>query len=146
MKNTKKLGRIIGFLMLGIMSVGVPSTLFRGISTALTEKPDFLTTVFDKSQEMRLTILFDMLASALWLVVGSIMLQYIKTYSKSMAYIFFGLLIVFFLPLRFLEILAIYPYCRWRRNIHFPRPWIMASIHYWVLLKSKIMCGPIFWP
>lgn len=104
MKNAKQLGRAIGLLMFGLIVVGIPSTLFRGISTALTKNPDFLTIVFEKSQEMQFTILFDMIASALWLVVGGIMLQHIKTYSKPMAYIFMGLLTVFLATIVFGDI------------------------------------------
>ncbi|MEM1257519.1 MAG: DUF4386 domain-containing protein [Bacteroidota bacterium] len=104
MKNTKQLGRTIGLLMLGIILVGIPSTLFRGISTSLAKNPDFLTIVFEKSQEMRLTILFDMIASGLWLVVGGMMLKHIKTYSKPIAYIFLGLLTVFLATIVFGDI------------------------------------------
>ncbi len=104
MKNTKQLGRTIGLLMLGIISVGIPSTLFRGISTSLAEKPDFVSIILERGQEMRFTILFDMVASALWLVVGGIMLQHIKTYSKPMAYIFLGLLTVFLATIVFGDI------------------------------------------
>lgn len=104
MKNTKQLGRSIGLLMIGIILVGIPSTLFRGISTSMTKNPDFLTIVFERSQEMKFTILFDMIASALWLVVAGVMLKHIKTYSRPIAYIFLGLLLVFLATIVFGDI------------------------------------------
>ncbi|NQZ43916.1 MAG: DUF4386 domain-containing protein [Flavobacteriaceae bacterium] len=95
MNNSKRFGRTVGLLMLGVIVFGIPSTLFRGINTTMTEAPDFMETVFNQRQAMRYIMPFDVLASALWLVIGGIMLPWMKRYSNTLAAIFLGLLIVF---------------------------------------------------
>lgn len=104
MKTNQKTGRIIGLLLLLIVVVGIPSVDLRGLSTSMAASPEFLNEVFQKSMQMRLAVLLDIVASALWLVVAIILFPIIKQYRKGLALGFFGIWIAYLAVILFSNI------------------------------------------
>ncbi|WP_425237494.1 DUF4386 domain-containing protein [Ulvibacterium sp.] len=104
MKTNQKKGRIIGLLLLLIVVAGIPSVNLRGLSTSMAASPEFLNEVFQKSMQMRLAVLLDIVAGVLWLVVAVILFPVIKQYKKGMALGFFGIWIVYFAVIIFSNI------------------------------------------
>ncbi|WP_190809095.1 DUF4386 domain-containing protein [Flagellimonas sp. S3867] len=96
METNQKTGRIIGFLLLLIMLTGIPSVMFRGLSTSLVDTPDFLSQIFENATEMRVSILLDVLASALWIAVATILFPMIKRFNHKIALGFFGIWMTYF--------------------------------------------------
>ncbi|MEK6152414.1 DUF4386 domain-containing protein [Flavobacteriaceae bacterium 3-367] len=91
MNANKKLGRIIGVLLLIVVISGAPGTLLRGLSRSLYETPDFLDQVSQNAVQMRFSVLLDMIASSLWVGISIVLYPLIKQYRHSLALAFFGL-------------------------------------------------------
>lgn len=85
MKNAKLLGRTIGVLLIVIIATGIPSTLFRDLSTSLARKPDFLKTVLNGSTSVPFVVLLSFVASLTWLIIVVLIFPLIKKYNYSMA-------------------------------------------------------------
>lgn len=96
MKSNQKIGRTIGFLLLLIMLLGIPSVVLRGLSTSMVVSPTFLNEVFQNALQMRIAILLDILASALWVTIAIILFPTIKKYKNSFALWFLGIWLVQF--------------------------------------------------
>ena len=96
MKNTKQLGRTIGILLVVVISTGIPSTLFRGLSTSLSRTPEFLTTMANGNTTVPFVVLLSFMASFAWLVIVVLVFPTMKKYSYSMALLFMGLWILCF--------------------------------------------------
>ena len=96
MKSNKKIGQLVGLLLLLIMSAGIPGTFLRGINSSLASKPDFLNTIVEDAMLMRLSITLDMLAASLWIGIIILVFPLIKAYKESIAMAFFGLWMVYF--------------------------------------------------
>ncbi|WP_420322910.1 DUF4386 domain-containing protein [Flagellimonas sp.] len=96
METNQKTGRIIGFLLLLIMGLGIPSVMFRGLSTSLPSSPDFLNQIFENAVEMRISMLLDILVSALWIVVATLLFPLIKRFNHRLALGFFGIWMTYF--------------------------------------------------
>nr|WP_298790452.1 DUF4386 domain-containing protein [uncultured Allomuricauda sp.] len=91
MEKNQKTGRNIGFLLLLIMLIGIPSVMFRGLSTSLPDSPNFLSQIFENAMEMRVAILLDILVCVLWVVIATIIFQLIKKFNRRLAIGFFGI-------------------------------------------------------
>lgn len=104
MESNQKTGRTIGFLLLLIMALGIPSVVLRGLSTSMVASSDFLNEIFQNSFKMRIAVLLDILASALWLVIALILFPTIKKYKNSFALWFFGIWLVQFAVIVFSNI------------------------------------------
>ncbi|UII79153.1 DUF4386 domain-containing protein [Flagellimonas sp. CMM7] len=96
MKLNQKIGRTVGFLLLLIMVLGIPSVTLRGLSTSMVVSPTFLNEVFQNALQMRIAILLDILASTLWLIIAIILFPTIKKYKNSFALWFLGVWLVQF--------------------------------------------------
>ena len=88
MKNTKQLGRTIGILLVLIIVTGIPSTLFRGLSTSLTRSPDFLETIANGSTTVPFVVLLSFVASLTWLIIVALVFPLMKKYNYSTALLF----------------------------------------------------------
>ncbi|WP_422079665.1 DUF4386 domain-containing protein [Ulvibacterium sp.] len=104
MKTNQKTGRLIGLLLLLIVVLGIPSVNLRGLSTSMAASPEFLNEVFQKSIQMRLAVLLDIAASALWLVAAVILFPIIKHYKKGLALSFLGIWIAYLAVILFSNI------------------------------------------
>ncbi|MEM1337416.1 MAG: DUF4386 domain-containing protein [Bacteroidota bacterium] len=91
MKNTKQLGRTIGLLLLVVITTGIPSTLFRGLSTALARTPEFLETILSESTTIPVIVLLSFLASLTWLIITALVFPLMKKYNYGMALLFSAL-------------------------------------------------------
>nr|WP_299174043.1 DUF4386 domain-containing protein [uncultured Allomuricauda sp.] len=96
MEKNQKTGRNIGFLLLLIMLIGIPSVMFRGLSTSLPDSPNFLSQIFENAMEMRISVLLDVLASALWIVAATLLFPLIKKFNHRLALCFFGIWMTYF--------------------------------------------------
>ncbi len=96
MKSNQKTGRIVGFLLLLIMALGIPSVVLRGLSTSMVVSPDFLNEIFQNSMQMRVSVLLDILASVLWVIMAIMLFPMIKQYKNSFALWFFGIWLIQF--------------------------------------------------
>lgn len=96
MTSNQKTGRIVGFLLLLIMGVGIPSLNLRGLSTSLASEPNFLEYIHQNAMGMRIGMVLDILASALWLFIAIYLFPRIKQYKTGLALAFFGLWLVNF--------------------------------------------------
>ncbi|KQC28779.1 DUF4386 domain-containing protein [Flagellimonas eckloniae] len=96
MEKNQKIGRIIGFLLLLIMLMGIPSVMFRGLSTSFPNSPNFLSQIFENTMEMRISILLDVLASTLWIVAATLLFPMIKKFNHRLALGFFGIWMIYF--------------------------------------------------
>lgn len=83
MKSNQKTGRTVGFLLLLIMALGIPSVMLRGLSTSMVASPDFLNEIFQNSFQMRIAVLLDILTSALWLIIALLLFPIIKKIQKQ---------------------------------------------------------------
>ncbi|WP_133248443.1 DUF4386 domain-containing protein [Flagellimonas aquimarina] len=104
MKSNQKTGRTVGFLLLLIMALGIPSVVLRGLSTSMVTSPDFLNEIFQNSFQMRIAVLLDILTSALWLLIALLLFPIIKKYKNSFALWFFGIWLVQFAVIIFSNI------------------------------------------
>ncbi len=91
MKNTKQLGRTIGFLLIMVMAAGIPSTLFRGLSTSLARKPDFLESITVEATRIPFVVLLSIIASFSWLIIVAVVFPLFKKYNPRMALLFASL-------------------------------------------------------
>ncbi len=96
MKSNQKTGRILGFLLLLIMAVGIPSLNLRGLSTSMATDSNFLEFIHQNALEMRIGMVLDITASALWLFISIYLFPRIKNYNLGLALAFFGLWLVNF--------------------------------------------------
>lgn len=96
MKTNQKTGRIVGALLLLIMAVGIPSLNLRGLSTSMGEDLNFLEYIHQNALGMRIGMVLDITASALWLFISIYLFPKIKEYSSGLALAFFGLWVVNF--------------------------------------------------
>ncbi|MGW9686640.1 DUF4386 domain-containing protein [Flagellimonas sp. 2504JD1-5] len=96
METNQKTGRIIGFLLLLIMLSGIPSVMFRGLSTSMVNSPNFLNQIFENAMEMRVSVLLDVFASSLWVVAATLLFPLIKKFNHRLAMAFFGIWMVYF--------------------------------------------------
>ena len=96
MESHQKTGRVIGFLLLLITAAGIPSVIFRGLSTSMASSPNFLDQVFQNSMQMRFAMLLNITASGLWIVAAVILFPLIKKYNEKLALAFFGIWMVYF--------------------------------------------------
>ncbi|MEO0572103.1 MAG: DUF4386 domain-containing protein [Bacteroidota bacterium] len=91
MKNTQQLGRSIGILLIVVIVTGIPSTLFRGLSTSLTRKPEFLETIANSSSTVPYLVLLSFMASLAWLIIAALLFPLLRKYNYGMALLFTGL-------------------------------------------------------
>jgi len=91
MKNTKQLGRTIGILFIVVIATGIPSTLFRGLSTSLARTPEFLETIVNGSTSIPFVVLLSFMASLSWLIIVAFVFPLMKKYNYGMALLFWGL-------------------------------------------------------
>ena len=91
MKNTKQLGRTLGLLLIIVITTGIPSTLFRGLSTSLTRTPGFLETIAGGSTTVPFVVLLSFIASLSWLIIAALVFPLMKKYSNGMALLFIAL-------------------------------------------------------
>ena len=91
MKNTKQLGRTIGLLLIVVITTGIPSTIFRGLSTALTRTPEFLETIVNTSAKVPFVVLLSFIASLSWLIIVAFVFPLMKRYNHGMALLFLAL-------------------------------------------------------
>lgn len=98
MNTNKTRGRVVGVLFLLLVILGSTSLDFRGLSTSLTESEGFLKTVLENSFDMRLAILLDFLAAAIWVGIFIVIYPVLKKQLRSMSlwYLGFGFLVIYF--------------------------------------------------
>ena len=96
MKNSKQLGRTIGLLLIVVITTGIPSTLFRGLSTSFSRTPEFLEKIASGSTMVPFVVLLSFLASLAWLVIVALVFPLMKKYNYSLALLFMGLWILCF--------------------------------------------------
>ena len=94
MKSIKNTGRIVGVLLFSLMAVGIPSVLFRGLSVSLAESPDFLNHIYENATSMRFSMLLDILANSLWLIIAILVFPLVKAYKNSLALWIVGIWLV----------------------------------------------------
>lgn len=94
MKSTKKIGRTVGVLLFLLMAVGIPSVILRGLSVSMAASPNFLAEIYQNATSMRLSMLLDILASSLWLVIAIIVFPLVKAYKNSLALWLVGIWLV----------------------------------------------------
>ncbi len=62
------MGQLAGVFLLLMIGIGIPSVMFRGMSSGMLENPQLLTDILTKSGEMRLAILLSFLSSLVGLL------------------------------------------------------------------------------
>ncbi|WP_350285117.1 DUF4386 domain-containing protein [uncultured Croceitalea sp.] len=88
MKSNKNLGRIIGLLFLIIIATGVPSNMFRGLSSSMARTPEFLQTINIQAVQMRFVILLSFITNLMWVVVVGILYPLLKKFNPRLALAF----------------------------------------------------------
>lgn len=96
MKNTKQLGKTIGILLIVVITTGIPSTLFRGLSTSFSRSPEFLETLANGKAMFPFVVLLSFIASLAWLIIVALVFPVMKKYNYSMTLLFMGLWILCF--------------------------------------------------
>ena len=96
MKNTKLLGRTVGILLIIVITTGIPSTLFRGLSTSFSRNPEFLETIALESTTIPFVVLLSFMASLAWLIIVALVFPLMKKYNYGMTLLFMGLWILCF--------------------------------------------------
>jgi len=96
MKNTKQLGRTVGLLLIVVITTGIPSTLFRGLSTSLTRSPEFLETVVGGANTVPLLVFLSFMASLAWMVIVAFVFPLMRKYNYGLALLFLVLWTVCF--------------------------------------------------
>ncbi|SHG23367.1 DUF4386 domain-containing protein [Flagellimonas flava] len=96
MQTNQKIGRTIGFLLLIIIALGIPSVIFRGLSSSLVNSSDFLSLVSENAMEMRIAVLLDIIVSALWIAVAAVVFPYLKKFNNQLALAYMAIWSVYF--------------------------------------------------
>lgn len=96
MKNTKQLGRTVGILLIVVITSGIPSTLFRGLSTSGARAPEFLETVIGGATTVPFLVLLSFMASLAWMVIVALVFPLMKKLHHGLALLFLVLWTVCF--------------------------------------------------
>ncbi|MEM9649357.1 MAG: DUF4386 domain-containing protein [Bacteroidota bacterium] len=96
MKTNQQIGRIIGFLLLIIIALGIPSVIFRGLSSSLVNSSSFLSLVSENAMEMRIAVLLDIIVSLLWITVAAFVFPYLKKFNNRLALAYMAIWSVYF--------------------------------------------------
>lgn len=88
MKSNKNLGRVIGVLFLTIIATGVPSNMFRGLSSSLARTPEFLQTINTEALQMRFVVLLSFITHVTWVIVIGLLYPLLKKFNTRLALAF----------------------------------------------------------
>ncbi len=89
--NYQKTGRILGMLFLLIVLIGAGGLSQRGLSTSLVADPDFLDLVNEQAFAMRISILADVLASAIGIFIAVFLYPLLKKHYGGIAIAYLAL-------------------------------------------------------
>ncbi|NJB72026.1 hypothetical protein GGR42_002517 [Saonia flava] len=107
MQPKKNSGRILGFLFLVNMILGVIGISFRGLTGAEFDNTTFLSFAFENINQMKLAIYLDMASSAVIIGVAIFLFPFIRQYNGRLALAYFGIAIINFLIIAVSNILHI---------------------------------------
>ncbi len=96
MDSNRKIGRTIGALFLVIIATGVPSNMFRGLSSSLARTPEFLQTINTRALEMRFVVLLSFTTHVIWVIVIGLLYPLLKKFSPKLALAFLAFWITSF--------------------------------------------------
>ncbi|MEN8788006.1 MAG: DUF4386 domain-containing protein [Flavobacteriaceae bacterium] len=96
MQLTKNNGRIIGFLFLIIILLGVTSLNLRGLNSSLLASDNILGQVLEQAFDMKLAIVLNIAAGLLWFGIAIFLFPFVRQISKSMALWFLSIWIIQF--------------------------------------------------
>jgi hypothetical protein len=83
--SNKKLGRVIGFLLLLLVVTGSTSLNLRGLSTSLFDSQTFYYEIAANAFNMRLSVLLDIVASFLMIGIAILVYPLMKAYNQRLA-------------------------------------------------------------
>lgn len=94
--SNKRLGRIIALLFLLLAVTGSTSLNLRGLTTSMFDSPTFFSEIASNAFSMRLSVVFDLIASVLLITIAVLMYPMMREHNRGMSIWFLITYITYF--------------------------------------------------